>query len=100
MTNQEIQQYIEAAISSNFVGYTSESMETMTSEGGDGRFFGKVMATRFMGLPKVPDIYLVIGETEKGIQIMKLGRSECLNPMDGELDFLLLKELGIGEESS
>jgi hypothetical protein len=95
MTTQEIQHYIEAAVSSKFDGYTSESMEMMTSEGGDGRFLGKVMATRYLNLSTVPDIYLVIGQTEKGVQIMKFGRSECLNPTDGDLDLMLLKELGI-----
>ena len=95
MTTQEIQDYIEAAVSSKFDGYTSESMEMMTSEGGDGRFVGKVTATRYLDLSAVPDIYLVVGKTDKGVQIMKFGRSECLNPMTGDLDFMLLKELGI-----
>jgi len=95
MTTQEIQNYIETAIGSKFDGYTSESMEMMTSEGGDGRFLGKVMATRYLGLSTAPDIYLVIGQSRKGVQIIKFGRSECLNPMTGDLDFVLLKELGI-----
>ncbi|MES2982316.1 MAG: hypothetical protein V4727_08380 [Verrucomicrobiota bacterium] len=95
MTQQEIQQYIDTAIRSKFESYTSESGEMMTSEGGDGRFFGKVFATRYMGLPKREDIYLVIGETVKHTQIIKLGDSECFKPSEIELDLLLLKELGI-----
>lgn len=95
MTQQEIQQYIDNAISSKFKGYTSESGEMMTSEGGDGRFFGKVFATRYMGFPRRADIYLVIGETVKLTQIIKFGDSECLKPSETELDLLLFKELGI-----
>lgn len=95
MTTQEIQQYIDTAIRSKFQGYTAQSMEMMTSEGGDGRFFGNVFAIRYSGLPKFPEIYLAIGETEKGVQIVKFGMTETLTPAEGELDFLLQKELGI-----
>lgn len=95
MTTVEIQQYIDTAIQSNFDGYTTESGEMMTSEEGDGRFLGKVIATRYMSLPKRDDIYLVIGETAKQTQIIKFGDTECLKPSETELDLMLLKELGI-----
>jgi hypothetical protein len=95
MTTQEIQQYIDAAIRSNFEDYTSESGEMMTSAGGDGRFVGKVIATRYAGLPAGKDIYLAIGQTEKQTQIIKLGDLECLKPSETELDLMLLKELGV-----
>ena len=49
MTTQEIQGYINTAICSKFEGYSAASMEVMTSEGGDGRFLGKVFAT-FLGV--------------------------------------------------
>ena len=99
MTTQEIQQYIDTAISANFSGYTSESGEMMTSEGGDGRFLGKVIATMYVGLPGGRDIFLAIGETSKKSQIIKLGDSECLKPSETELDLLLQKELGIEKET-
>ncbi|MGJ8725476.1 MAG: hypothetical protein ACSHYB_13035 [Roseibacillus sp.] len=95
MTTQEIQEYIEAAMSSKFDGYTTESAEMMTSEGGDGRFFGKVFATRYAGLPKGQMLFLVVGETEKKIQIVKFGNTESLTPSETDLDLLLLKELGV-----
>jgi len=57
----------------------------MTSEGGDGRFLGKVFATRY-GFPSGKDIFLAIGETEKKVQIVKLGKSEVLKPGEGDLD--------------
>ncbi len=76
-------------------GYTSESGEMMTSAEGDGRFLGKVIATRYTGLPGGKIIYLAIGETETRRQIIKLGDSECLKPSETELDLLLRKELGI-----
>lgn len=95
MTTREIQQHIDAAIGSNFDGFASESGEMMTSEGGDGRFFGKVMATRYSGLPLGREFFLAIGETEKNLQMIKLGKSECLKPSKDDLDGLLLKELGI-----
>lgn len=66
----------------------------MTSEDGDGRFFGKVIATRYSGLPG-GDIFLAIGKSEKGVQIVKLGKSECLQPGKTDLDLLLLKEFGV-----
>jgi hypothetical protein len=100
MTTQEIQEYIDSAIRENFDGYTTESGEMMTSEGGDGRFLGKVVATMYIGLQGGKDIYLAIGETVKKSQIIKFGDSECLKPGKGELDLLLLKELGIGEDQS
>jgi hypothetical protein len=95
MTTQEIQEYIDTAISSNFEGYLSQSGEMMTSEEGDGRFLGEVFATRYAGLPGKNDVYLAIGKTERGSQIIKFGDSECLKPSETELDLLLLKELGI-----
>ena len=98
MTTQEIQQYIDAAIGANFEGLTSESGEMMTSEGGDGRFMGKVIATRYGGLPVGWDLFLAIGETDLKVQIVKLGKSECLSPGKSDLDLLLRKELGIGSE--
>lgn len=97
MTTQEIQRYIDGAIGSNFDNVTSESGEMMTSEGGDGRFVGKVFATRYAGLP-VGDIFLAIGETKRKIQIMKLGNAECLKPSEEHLDGLLYKELGIKKD--
>lgn len=95
MTTQEIQQYVNTAIETHFDGYTSESDEMMTSEGGDGRFFGKVFATRYAGLPVGQYIFLAIGETEKKVQIVKFGNVECLKPGTADLDVLLEKELGI-----
>lgn len=100
MTTQEIQEYIDAAISANFSGYITETGEMMTSEGGDGRFLGKVVATMYVGLPGGKDIFLAIGETAKQSQIIKLGDSECLKPSTTELDLLLLKELGIGSDEA
>lgn len=98
MTTQEIQHYIHSAIGSKFDEVNSESGEMMTSAGGDGRFMGKVIATRYGGLPGGRDLFLAIGETELKVQIVKLGRSECLKPSKDELDALLLKELGIEKE--
>ena len=98
MTTQEIQQHVDAAIGANFDGFTAESGEMMTSEGGDGRFMGKVFATRYVGLPVDGDIFLAIGETERKLQIVKLGNAECLKPSKVELDAILLKELGIKQE--
>jgi hypothetical protein len=95
MTTQEIQEYIDAAIRSNFEDFTSESGEVMTSAGGDGRFMGKVIATRYSGLPTEGDIFLAIGKSEKNVQIVKLGRSECLEPAQNDLDMILEKETGI-----
>lgn len=95
MTTQEIQEYINAAICAKFEEITTESGEMMTSEGGDGRFLGKVIATRYAGLPGGRDLFLAIGETEKKVQIVKLGKSECLSPGKADLDLLLRKELGI-----
>ena len=98
MTTQEIQRYIDTVIGANFEGFTSESGEMMTSEGGDGRLMGKVIATRYGGLPVGRDLFLAIGETDLKVQIVKLGRSECLSPGEGDLAALLLKELGIEVE--
>ena len=98
MTTEEIQQYIDEAIHSNFKDVTSQSGEMMTSPEGDGRFLGKVFATLYSGLPKKQAVYLAIGGTEKKRQIIKLGDSECLSPSQSELDLLLMKELGIGAE--
>lgn len=95
MNTQEIQQYIDEAIGSNFEDITSESGEVMTSPEGDGRFMGKVFATRYAGLPAGSDIFLAIGESEKKIQIVKLGKAECLKPTKADLDLLLEKELEI-----
>ena len=98
MTTQEIQQYIDGAIGSNFDDFTSESGEMMTSQGGDGRFMGKVFATRYAGLPEWGDVFLAIGETEKKLQIVKLGKAECVRPSEVDLDAMLLKELEIEKE--
>ncbi|MBB5352044.1 hypothetical protein HNR46_002285 [Haloferula luteola] len=100
MTTDEIQAYIDEAVRSRFEGLVTDSMEMMTSDGGDGRFFGKVVAVRYRGLPQVPEIYLAIGTTEEGAQMVKFGRSECVTPMEPELDFLLLKELQISKKES
>lgn len=99
MTSQEIQEYVDAAIRANFDGYTAESGEMMTDAGGDGRFFGRVLATRYSGLPSGNDIYLAIGLTEKRTKIVKLGDLECLKPSKDELDLMLLQELGIVVET-
>lgn len=98
MTTQEIQKYIGSAMGAEFGDLTAESGEMMTSEEGDGRFVGKVFAIRYSGLPQGLDIFLVIGETEKKLQIVKFGDMECLTPSETELDVLLLKELGIKKE--
>ena len=95
MTTQEIQQYIETAISTKFDGFTSESEEIPTSPGGDGRFHGKVSGTMYSGLEGRQPMFVAIGETDKQAQIVKIGRSECLRPSTTDLDLILLKELGI-----
>lgn len=95
MTTGQIQEYINGAMGAKFEGLSSESGEMTTSEGGDGRFFGRVIATRYAGLPLGREIFLAIGETEKKVQIVKLGKSECLSPTTSDLDLLLRKELGI-----
>ena len=95
MTTEEIQHYVDEKIGGAFDGYTSKSLEMMTSEGGDGRFFGKVFATVYLGLPQAPEVYLAIGQSEKGVQLIKFGRSECVNPSQDDLEFVLKKELGI-----
>ena len=100
MTDEEIRDYIDTAINEHFKGYSSESGEMMTSEGGDGRFFGKVFATRYSGLPPSPFVFLAIGKSEKGAQIMKFGRSECIAPTQHDLDMILQKELGIDPKES
>ncbi|MGB6222140.1 hypothetical protein [Haloferula sp.] len=100
MTTQEIQQHINAAVRSKFDESTSESLEMMTSEGGDGRFMGRVIATRYAGHPEVEGVFLAIGKTERGVQIVKFGMSESLNPEPSDLDFLLRKELGIEREQT
>ncbi|MBK1881933.1 hypothetical protein JIN85_05875 [Luteolibacter pohnpeiensis] len=97
MTTEEIQQYVDAAVRGKFPDVTTESGEMMTSEGGDGRFLGKVIATRYSDFPDGRDLYLAIGETKHQRQIIKFGDSECLAPGENELDLLLLKELGIGD---
>ena len=99
MTTEEIQQYIDEVIRANFEGHISQSGEMMTSEEGDGRFLGKVFATRYAGLRGRGDLYLAIGETVKQSQIIKFGDSECLKPSETELDLLLLRELGIEPRS-
>ncbi len=98
MTTEEIQDYIHTAISANFEDFTSESGEVMTSAEGDGRFMGKVFATRYSGLPTEGDIFLAIGESEKKVQVVKLGRSECLEPLQNDLDMILEKETGIKKQ--
>ena len=95
MTNEDIQKYIEKAIGSHFDGITSESGEMMTSEGGDGRFLGKVYATRYSGLPEGKDVFLVVGQSEKKVQVVKFGKTESLTPSKVDLDLMLLKELRI-----
>ena len=95
MTTQEIQDYINTAINAKFEGFTTQSGEVETSPGGDGRFVGTVSATRYSGLPECDDLFLAIGESEKNVQVVKLGRSECLKPGTHDLDMILQKELGI-----
>ena len=95
MTTEDIQQHINGVLEKHFTGISAQSGEMMTSEGGDGRFFGKVTATLYSGFPGGQELYLAIGETEKKTQIIKFGLSECLQPGQYELDMLLFKELGI-----
>lgn len=95
MTTDEIRDYIDSAVSNQFTGYQSQSGEMETSEGGDGRFVGKVAATMYSGLPVGRDIFVAIGSTAEGAQIVKVGRSECVKPTTGDLDLILKKELGI-----
>ncbi len=99
MTDQEIQEYIDTAIRANFQNYKSQSGEMMTSEGGDGRFFGKVVATQYVGLCGRQEIYLVIGKTVKLTQIIKFGDTECIKPGITELDLMLYKELRIDPDA-
>ena len=94
MTSEEIQAYVDSEIRKNFKDFTSESGEMMTSAGGDGRFFGEVTAVRYLGLLSAP-VFLAIGKTEMGLQIVRLGKSECLRPSKDDLAGLLLKELEI-----
>lgn len=95
MTTEEIQDHIDTAIRKHFENPHSESGEIMTSAGGDGRFVGKVIATRYADLRGGKDLFLAIGQSEERVQIIKLGKSECLTPGPHDLDLLLLKELGI-----
>ena len=95
MTTSEIQDYINQAIRSNFDNFTEKSEEVTTSEGGDGRFLGKVAATMYSGLPVGRDIFVAIGLTAENAQIVRIGRSECLKPNTTDLDMILQKELGI-----
>jgi hypothetical protein len=95
MTTQEIQDYIDAAVRAKFSDFTSQSEELVTSDGGDGRFEGKVSATKYSGLPLGRDIFIAIGQTAEKAQIIKVGRSECLRPSTADLDLILKKELGI-----
>ncbi len=95
METQEIQQYIAAAIGAKFTDFSCESGEVMTSPEGDGRFLGKVFATRYSGLPVGRDIYLAVGESAQKVQIVRLGRSECVKPEVADLDLLLEKELDV-----
>ncbi len=95
MTTEEIRDYIDAAVSAAFKGYASDSGEIETSAGGDGRFVGTVSATRYSGLPIGGDIFIAIGQTSEGAQIVKLGKTECVKPDPANLDVLLEKELGI-----
>lgn len=99
MTTLEIQQYLDTAIRTKFSDCIAESGEMMTSPEGDGRFLGKVIATRYTSLPDGRTIYLAVGETAKQTQIIKFGDSECMKPGETELDLLLLKELGIEPRS-
>ena len=99
MTKEEIKDYVHAAIEGAFDGFTTESGEIMTGKEGDGRFFGKVVATRYQGLGPSGNLFLAIGKSEQGVQIVKLGRSECLTPDHDKLDAVLLKELGISKEA-
>ena len=95
MTAEEIRQHIDGVLSKHFTGLSAQSGEMMTSEGGDGRFFGKVVATLYTGFPSGEELYLAVGETDKKTQIIKFGMSECLQPGVYELDMILFKELGI-----
>ena len=95
MTTEDIQKHIEGVLSKHFQGLSAQSGEMMTSEGGDGRFFGKVIATLYSGFPGGEELYLAIGETDKKTQIIKFGMSECPQPSEHELDMILFKELGI-----
>lgn len=69
-----------------FDGFTPESGEMTTSAEGDGRFVAKVIATRYSSLPDKGDNFLATGETDKQMQIVKPGESECLTPDDADLD--------------
>ncbi|MGA0900276.1 MAG: hypothetical protein ACO3SO_07720 [Luteolibacter sp.] len=95
MTTEEIQNHIHGVLEANFKGLHMQSGEMMTSEGGDGRFLGKVIASLYTGFPGGEELYLAIGKTEHQTQIIKFGNSECLQPSKDELDMLMLKELGI-----
>lgn len=95
MTTQEIQDYVHSIIDQNFKGYEMASEEVMTSAEGDGRFMGKVSATRYGGVKKNGFIFLAIGETELNLQIVKFGMVECTQPSEDDLNVMLQKELGI-----
>ena len=98
MTTLEIQEYIDAAVSSNFSDFTSQTEEMATSDDGDGRFLGKVSATRYSGLPLGRDIFIAIGQTAEMAKIVRIGRSECLRPSVADLDLILKKEFGIDHQ--
>ena len=97
MTTDEIQTYFGEKIAEEFPEVRRETGEITAVAGEDGRFVGTVRATLYANLAGGRQVYAAVGKTEKGIQIVKLGRSECLTPDEGDLDFLLKKELDIGE---
>ena len=72
-----------------------QSGEMMTSEGGDGRFFGKVYATHYSGLPKGRELFLVVGETEKKVQIVKIRKHGVTHPDRDGFGFGLVERVGV-----
>ena len=96
MTVEEIREYVESALRAQFEGFVAESFEMMASEGGDGRFHGKVFGTSYSGLIKGGPLYLAVGQAENGVQIVRFGNTESLTPTQADLDLALRKELGIG----
>lgn len=95
MTKKEIMTYLAQRIVESYPAVQTESGEIVAEEGKDGLFVGTVRATLFSALPNSRQVYAAIGETKDGLSLVRLGRSDCVNPDLDKLDFLLEKELGV-----
>lgn len=93
MTPEEIEEYIEEFIARTVHEYRRECGIVETNKGGDGRFFGEVQAVAYSSQTFTRTIYLAIGKTEMGVQLVRFGASECVRPEKSDLDLLLKKNL-------